>query len=264
MQPSRIREKLNHKEEIYTAKSLYQHPDLVELVGSFGFDGLWICLEHARYDPSTVYSLIRACRMAGYDAIMRIKPANYADLLWFLEAGARGLMLPRVRNLDEVREVVKMMKFPPQGCRGLDGVGPEADFGRVPLTDYMTEANRENFLIAQIEDPEVLPHIDAIAAEPGTDILFVGPSDLSLALGKPRQFEDPEIEDIMKQVIAACEKNGKVAGLPCAPEKVGYYREMGFRYFNVGSDFGFVKKGLNDTREALMEAGVSLKDRFIE
>src|SRR5687767_11336613 len=172
MNPSPVRARLASGSTIFTAKTSYHNSDVIGLMGSFGFHGVWICLEHTLSDPSRVYSLIQSCQLANADAIVRVKPGNYADLLWLLEAGARGIMLPRVREAEEVREIVAAMKFPPLGRRGVDGIGPEANFGRMPMVEYFAEANRENYLIVQIEDPDVIPHIDAIAAVPGVDVLF--------------------------------------------------------------------------------------------
>lgn len=259
MEASRIRKKLDNKEVIITGKTLYQHPDAVEMFGRFGFDGMWMCLEHAQYDPATVYGLIRACRISGYDAIFRMKPANYSNLLWVLEAGTRGIMVPRVQHVDEARELAEAMKFPPMGTRGLDGVGPEADFGLRPLQEYLDEANRENFLIIQIEDPAVIPHIDAIAATPGVDVLFVGPGDLSTALGDPGNPDHPEVVEVMKEVVAACEKHGKTAAVPSAPATIRKYLDMGFRFFNVASDYRFMVAGLKNTQAELAAEGVELK-----
>jgi 4-hydroxy-2-oxoheptanedioate aldolase len=147
------------------------------------------------------------------------------------------------------------MKFPPLGRRGVDGIGPEANFGRMPMTEYFAEANRENYLIVQIEDPDVVPHIDAIAAMPGVDVLFVGPADLTLALGKFGKTDDAKVVAIFRQVADACRRHGKVAGLPCAPERVPFYHEMGFRFFNVTSDYRCVCDGLRGTVAALQAAG---------
>jgi 4-hydroxy-2-oxoheptanedioate aldolase len=195
--------------------------------------------------------MIQACRLGGADALIRIKPSNYTDLLWLLESGARGVMLPRVRHPDEVHEVVAAMKFPPVGRRGCDAVHVEADFGRLAMSDYLAEANRENFLVVQIEETEVVPHLDAIAATPGVDVLFVGPGDLTIGLGKFGQYDDPEVMAILKAVPAACQRHGKVAGIPCAPDQVAKYREMGYRFFNVFSDYRGV---FNGAKQALATA----------
>ena len=243
------------------AKAAYQDTEIVELMGTFGFDGIWICLEHRRPDPSTVYALIRACRLAGMDPIIRVKPASYVDLLWLLEAGARGIMLPKVSHLDEVREVVAAMKFPPQGRRGLDGVQAEANFGRMPVADYLARANEENFLVVQIEEPAVVPHIDAIAALPGVDVLFVGPGDLTLSLGKFGQTDDPEVTAILRQVAESCRRHGKVAGIPCPPDQVEKYYGMGYRFFNVVSDYRCMLNGLLKVQAELGAGSIQLKNQ---
>lgn len=245
-----VRQKLAAGETAYCAKACYPDPELVELMASAGFDAIWICLEHKQIDPATVYALIQACRLGGADALFRVKPANYTNLLWLLEAGARGIMLPRVRTIDEVRDVIAVMKFPPEGRRGCDAVHAEADFGRMEIVDYMAAANGENFLVVQIEEPEVSDHIDSIAALPGVDVLFVGPGDLSIGLGKPGQSDDVEVLAVMRRVVEACRRHGKPAGIPCAPDHVPKYREMGFSFFNVFSDYRGVFNGANQALAA--------------
>jgi 4-hydroxy-2-oxoheptanedioate aldolase len=251
MPTSQVLQKISRAETVLCAKSCYADPEVVELIASSGFDAVWICLEHKALDASTVYSLIQACRLGGADALIRLRPSNYTDVLPLLESGARGLMLPRVRHPDEVREVVRAMKFPPLGQRGYDGIHAEADFGRIPAAEYLATANSKNFLVVQIEEPEVVPHIDEIAAMPGVDVLFVGPGDLTLGLGKFGQTDDPEVRAILQTVADSCIHHGKVAGIPCAPEQVKGYREMGFRFFNVMSDYRCVFNGMKAARAAV-------------
>ena len=123
------KEKLCSGEPVFMVKLLYQDPALFELVGMLGFDCVWICNEHIGIDPSRMESLIRACRISGMDAVVRVKPANYQALLHPLEFGAKGIMCPRVQDADEVRELVRNIKFYPEGRRGVDGVNAEAGFG---------------------------------------------------------------------------------------------------------------------------------------
>jgi 4-hydroxy-2-oxoheptanedioate aldolase len=258
---SRIRSKLSRGETVLCAKAGYQDPEIIELMGTYGFDGLWLCLEHRKLDPSMVGQLIRAARLGGMDTIVRTRPANYADVIWLLEAGARALMLPKVVAVDEVRAVVDAMKFPPAGRRGLDGVQAEAGFGRFPAADYIAQANDENVLIVQIEEAAVVPHIDAIAALPGVDVLFVGPGDLTLSMGMPGRHDDPAVTAILEQVVAACRRHGKVAGIPCATDQVARYHALGFRFFNVISDYRCLLNGLNKVQSDLQAAGFPLTPR---
>ncbi|MBV6498019.1 MAG: 4-hydroxy-2-oxo-heptane-1,7-dioate aldolase [Prosthecobacter sp.] len=251
MQSSVVLQKIRSGQVVVTAKSCYTDPELVELIASSGYDAVWICLEHKRVDAVMTCSLIQGCRLGGADALIRLRPSNYTDVLHLIEAGARGIMLPRVRHPDEAREVVRAMKFPPLGARGYDGIHAEADFGRIPPADYLAKANDENFLAVQIEEPEVVPHIDEIASIPGVDVLFVGPADLTLGLGKFGRTDDPEVLAILEKVVAACQRHGKVAAIPCAPEQVKRYHAMGFRFFNVISDFRCVSSGMKSARSAV-------------
>jgi 4-hydroxy-2-oxoheptanedioate aldolase len=244
MNPSAVRQKIARGDLVFTAKACYADPELVELIASAGFDAVWICLEHKRVDPSLMYGLIQACRLGGADALVRVKPANHADVLWLLESGARGLMLPRVRHPDEVRDVVAAMKFFPEGRRGADVIHADSAFGRVALRDYIEGANRETFLVVQIEEPDVVPHLDAIASMPSVDALFVGPGDLTLGLGQTGALDGPEVMQIVGAVADACRRHGKRAGIPCAADQVAKYRALGFSFFNVTSDYRCVTQGL--------------------
>lgn len=251
MPPSTVLQKIRQGATVLTAKASYADPELVELIASSGFDAVWICLEHKRMDPSAVYALIQACRLGGADALIRTRPSNYTDILHLIEAGARGIMLPRVRHPDEVRDVVQAMKFRPEGARGYDGIHAEADFGRIPPKDYLAQANRENFLVVQIEEPDVLPHLDTIAAMPDVDVLFVGPADLTLSLDRFGATDDPEIRAILQRIADTARRHGKVAAIPCAPAQVRDYHAMGYRFFNIISDYRCVFHGM---KAALAEA----------
>jgi 4-hydroxy-2-oxoheptanedioate aldolase len=244
MKSSFVRHKLARGDTVFTGKSCYTDPEVVELMASAGFDAIWICLEHKRVDPAMVCSLIQACRLGGADALIRVKPSNHTDVLWLLEAGARGLMIPRVRHPDEVKEVIAAMKFYPQGRRGGDAIHADAGYGRVAMADYIAVANRETFLVVQIEEPDVVPHIDAIAAMPGVDVLFVGPGDLTLGLGQTGPIDNPEVMKIAATVGEACRRHGKCAGIPCTADQVPKYRALGYTFFNVISDFRCVSQGV--------------------
>lgn len=244
MRESKVLKKARNGERILCAKSSFYHPEIVEMLCRRGFDAIWICLEHRQVDPSLVTHLIRICRLHDTDAIIRVNPANDTDLLWLLEAGANGIMLPRAKSVETVERVAGFMKFPPHGTRGFDGVGPDSDYGSQLQEEYMEAANRETFLLVQIEEPEILPHIGTIAELPGVDMLFIGPKDLTLNLGVFNAVDDPEIRKILEEVSAACRKNGKVACLPASAEKIPQYEAMGYQFFNVTSDFQCLKRSL--------------------
>lgn len=250
MLTSIVREKLTAGEPVFCAKACYADPEIVEMIGQAGFDCVWICLEHRRLDPSVIKSLIQASLSSGCDALIRVKPQNHTDLAYLFESGARGIMIPQVRDLAEVQQVVEMMKFPPLGRRGLDPIHADADVGAAALPDYVKHENANTFLVVQIETPEVVPHIDAIAATPGVDMLFVGLGDLSANMGLIGQMDHPKLKEVVKQTGEACQRYGKAGAINAAdPGDRDRLWQQGFRFFNIASDFRYIRKGLDTSIE---------------
>ena len=242
-----VREKLSEGAPVFSAKACYADPEIVEMMGQAGFDCVWLCLEHRKLDSSVVRSLIQAARVGGCDSLIRVKPENHTDLSYLLESGARGIMLPQVRDLEEVRRVVEMMKFPPMGRRGLDTIHADADYGSARLEAYTRHENGSTFLVVQIETPEILPHIDAIAATPGVDMLFVGLGDLSASMNLLGEMDHPDLQAIVERVGETCLKHGKAGAIICGdPEERKRLWNLGYRFFNIASDFRFLRKGFDE------------------
>ncbi len=261
MHPSTVKRKLAAGEPVLAAKANFMCPQVVELIGSLGYDCLWLCNEHLSLDASRLDHLLTAARASGMDTMLRrALGGSYADLLQPLELGVHGFMFPRVRSVAQLRQAVADVKFPPEGRRGLDGVNADAEFGLLPLGDYLARANRETFLVAQIEDAESLALVDEVAALPGIDVVFIGHGDLALSLGIPGQVRDPRILAAIEQVAEACRRHGKHAGIPARdPEDAAALLRRGFRFFTTGGDYRFVKNGLLQTREAYQAAGFTFR-----
>lgn len=250
MLTSIVRNKLSLGKPVVCAKVCYGDPEIVEMVGHAGFDCVWICLEHRQLDPSVVKALILSCRTSGCDCLLRVKPQDHTSLAFLIESGARGIMVPHVRDLEEVLRVVDMMKFPPLGRRGLDPIHVDSDFGQASLASYVRHENENTFLAIQIETPEVLPDIEVIAAVPGVDILFVGLADLSANLGLLGQMDHPKLQEIVKRIGKACMRHGKAGAINCSdPMECERLRGVGYRFFNVASDFRFIRKGFDAAME---------------
>ena len=251
-----IREQLNHRNPVLCTRLSYQDPGLVELVSRLGLDCIWLCTEHVRIDPARLRSLITAVRCGGAESLVRVRPSGYSDLIQILEMGATGLMIPWIKTAEEVREIVRMCKFYPQGRRGFDGSQIDADYGLKPMKDYLRDANDSTFLVIQIETPEAVENLEEIAAIKGVDVLFLGPNDMSINLGLPGEVTHPKITDIAKKVVKAAEHNGKTAGTTCATaDAFRRWREMGFRFINYGSDYRMIRRGYEALIEEARSAG---------
>ena len=188
-------------------------PAVAGFLAREGFDFLLVDTEHGIFDPREVEAHIAAARNAGLCPLVRVSTADRAEVMRALDAGAEGIMVPMVRSLDDAREAVAHSKYPPLGQRGAHFARPHVDFS--PPADagaYMDEANRALLTVLQIETLEAAEIVDELAALEGVDMLYIGPGDLSIALGHPGQVDHPEVLEVVGRMVRACREHGKLAG----------------------------------------------------
>ena len=176
-----------------------------------GLDYVIIDTEHGCFSVETTADLILAAERGGLMPFVRIGDIRRPDVLRMVDIGARGLIVPNIRSTEEVRELVRHAKFQPLGNRGYcpnrtGGWG--ADDWSKDYFSYTQSCNERVRLIPQCETAEALAQIEEIAALPGVDGIFVGPCDLSIALGIPLQFEHPMLLEACDRILSACQKNG--------------------------------------------------------
>jgi 4-hydroxy-2-oxoheptanedioate aldolase len=188
-------------------------PDLVETLGSLGFDFYILDTEHGTAGPAEAAAAIRACEGAGLAPLVRPRSNDAKLILQFLDAGMTGVMLPGVRSEDDVRRLVEGVKYPPAGLRGLAAMRANGFLlGKEKQEDWITRANRDTLVLPQIETKEALARVEELAAVPGVDGFIVGPRDLALALGFPDGPGHPEVEAAIDRVVSAAKKRGLVVG----------------------------------------------------
>ena len=252
MRKSIVLEKLRKGDSVFCFKCNYLDPDIVEMMGAMGVDVTWLCNEHLEMNPSVVKELARAGRAGGIDTMLRRPFTGNGELIRPLEAGMTGLMIPHCVNAAMVRDLVSEVKFTPLGGRGYDGVNADSDFGLHSMIEYMEFANKETFLMAQIEDAEAIEHIDEMAEIKGLDLMYVGPADLSLSMGYPGDFKHPKTKDVIKKVVDACARNGiwsATSGID--PEYTKELLDMGVNFITVASDYGFLRNGIQGKLDEL-------------
>ncbi len=222
----------------------------VEIAAETGFDWLLVDLEHGSGTMADLRGQLLATRGTGTAPIVRIPSANPDDVKFVMDSGAAGVMFPFVANAAEAARCVQMMKYPPTGTRGVAQIIRATNYGR-NWQGYQAEANEQSLVIVQIETPNAADKADEIAAVSGVDVLFVGPMDLSVNLGHPGDFTPPAFIQHLSDVVRACEKHGKTAGILSRPELVGSHKQLGFRLVALGSDSGAVVAGLTASLKAL-------------
>ena len=245
---SRILRRLRAGEISTTLKINLSDPRVTEIAGLSGVDGVWICTEHVPNDWIGLENQIRAARIHNIDTLVRVSRGSYSDYIRPLEADATGIIVPHVANADDARQIVEWVRFHPIGKRALDGGNIDGQFCLVPLEEYLRHSNTERVVVLQIESPEALEHVEAIAAVPGFDALLFGPGDFSHRIGKPGKLDDPRVVAARKRVAAAARAQGKFAMTAGLIAPFADLVAEGYQIFNVGADViglaGYVKQRL--------------------
>lgn len=226
-------------------------PKVAELIGLTGFDCLWIDMEHQDFDYDQASAACLACRATGIEPMIRIRREGRHSAARAFETGATGIMVPHCMGAEDARAIVRDARFAPIGLRGLDGVEPSAAYGLIPVRDYMAWANRETFVVVQIEDREAVEDIDGIAAVPGIDLLFVGPGDLSQSYGVPGDTGHPLIQQAVRAVADAAARQGKFWGGPAGTAaRAREWMEMGALFLNTTSLSAVMRRGFQEAFQA--------------
>lgn len=244
----RTKEKLARGEVVrYAALGRVMHHNVINMIGfNGGFDGLWLDHEHVGFSMENLEIATAVARSQNLDCFVRIAPTDYALVTKCLEAGAGGIMAAMVYTAKQADEIVRWAKFAPRGQRGLNVSGFDGRFTLTPVPQFVQEANQKHFVAIQIETLSSVECVDEIAAIDGVDLLFVGPSDLSQALGVTGDFMHPKCQEAIDKVAAACRKHNKPWGAvtPNA-EHCGMLYDKGCRMLSVTNDSRIVQAGLN-------------------
>jgi 4-hydroxy-2-oxoheptanedioate aldolase len=165
-----------------------------------------------------------------------------------LDAGAHGIMVPLLSSVEEVEEVVRQSKFPPSGKRGLGSPFSVNAFDLYNIGDYLSQANDNTAVIIQIETLAAYENVEAFAKVPGVDLLFIGPFDLSNALGHPlaHGVEHPVLTSAIQKILDVAHANGKKAGIfTTSGEDARKRVEQGFDMVHIGTDVHLLIAGMS-------------------
>jgi 4-hydroxy-2-oxoheptanedioate aldolase len=236
MRRSRVLEKLRAGSVVGSFKMNLADARAVEIAALAGFDCIWLDMEHVPNDYSAIENGIRAAKSHDVDVVVRIPRGSYSDYVRPLELDASGIMVPHVMSAADAKNVVRMTRFHPVGRRPVDGGNADGAYCEIDFVEYLKQANEQRFVIVQIEDPEPLAELDAIASLDGIDMLFFGPGDFSHSIGAPGQWNHPQLLEARRRVAEAARAHNKWAGTVATLENADEWVEMGYRFLNLGGD----------------------------
>jgi 4-hydroxy-2-oxoheptanedioate aldolase len=233
MAQTNLRSRLESGEVLLGSFLTWPTGGIAELLSLAGLDFVVIDTEHGVFSMESIASTMAAADAANLPAIVRVACCPSVDAGRALDYGAAGTLFPRADGIQSVRAAVESVKFPPEGKRGLAGVRANK-YGTRPLAQYVSEANRETLVAIQIETPGALVDLVPISRETNVDILYVGPNDLTQALGIPAQFNDPKYQSAIARIAATAKEAGKIPGIMVArAEQIPGLRELGYRFFTT-------------------------------
>lgn len=229
-------QKLRSGEKPSCFKVNLKDAQVAELAAMCGFDCIWVDQEHIGQDWSTLQAHVWATKSQDVDLMVRVPRGSYSDYIRALEMDATGILVPHIMSLQDAKEVVHMTRFHPQGRRPIDGGNSDGAYTMVDFNEYIETANRERFIVLQIEDPEPLDELEEIAALPGYDMLFFGPGDFSQGIGAPGDWNNPLLIDTRKRVAELANKHGKYAATVGSPDNLKDLHAMGYHFVSTGAD----------------------------
>jgi 2-dehydro-3-deoxyglucarate aldolase/4-hydroxy-2-oxoheptanedioate aldolase len=246
-----LRSRIRSGEMLIGVFSDLASPMAAELCGHAGFDWTVLDLEHGAATEADLLALLYAVGSTPMTAIVRPPSAERLRVGRALDLGAAGIMLPQLQSIDEVREAVRFLRYPPAGLRGVALRTRGAALGTVGHADLARVINERIVGIVQIETPRTVAEADQIAAVDEVDVLFVGPADLTHGLGIPGRFDEPAYTAALRAVVAACRAHGKAAGI-LIYDAAGFapLAELGFRFIGLGSEGSFVSVGATGMLQA--------------
>lgn len=218
-------------------------PYCAELCAGAGFDWVLIDAEHSPNDLRSILASLQAVAPYPVHPIVRPPFGDTVMIKRLLDIGAQTLLIPMVETGEQAAALVAAMRYPPAGVRGVGSLSARASrWSRVP--NYLHTAERELCLIVQVESKRALDNLDAIANTPGIDGVFVGPSDLSAALGHLGNPSHPDVQAAIENAIARIRAAGRAAGIMTPDEALARRSlALGCAFVAVGADAAILARG---------------------
>lgn len=219
-----------------------------EIMAEQGFDSLTVDQQHGALDYSDLLPMLQALRASGVTPMVRVPWLDSGDIMKALDAGAYGIICPMISTADQAAALVQACRYPPLGTRSF---GPTR-VGIAKGPAYYASANDEVLVLAMIETAEAMENLEAIVATPGLDGVYVGPADLTLGVTNGRlkpgfDREEPEMIDVIQQIVGASKAAGIRAALHCgSPGYAAKAISWGYDLVTLSNDVRILAAGAAD------------------
>lgn len=219
--------------------------DVVEFLAGLGFSYFFLDLEHSAFDLGRVRETILAARAHGIAPLVRVPEIQYHLVTRVLDAGAEGIMLPRVESREEAEKLVRFARYRPEGERGISTFAGHNSYARITdVPAFLAERNQRVLLFVQIETLAGIENREAILSTPGLDGCFIGTGDLAMGMGYAGQPDHPAVTAEAEKVLATARELGLLTTIPIrTPEKVAQWVASGMKMLTLSTDGGLLSAG---------------------
>ncbi|HUW13336.1 MAG TPA: aldolase/citrate lyase family protein [Anaerolineae bacterium] len=245
MKPNTLREQLRQGHAAWgTMLQAVHSTAIVQLMALADCDFLFFDMEHGPFNMETIADLVRVARLAGVTPLVRVPNDQYHLMCRPLDAGAQGIMIPRVETKPQVERIIECTMYPPKGDRGCSVTKGHNDFASQNLWQFTEQANQENLIILQIERQQAVEDIEELLGIPGVGAAVIGPNDLALSMGVRSDDMLAALEEPIQHVLDAA----LAAGVPCGIhianlEWLAEWQRRGMQLMCYSSDINFLRQG---------------------
>jgi 4-hydroxy-2-oxoheptanedioate aldolase len=219
----------------------YGSPAVPRIMKAAGWDYILIDTEHASFGMETVGNLLHVSAAVGLPAVVRVPEAQRSLLSRPLDAGAMGVMIPRVESRAQAEDIVRYTKYFPMGDRGVALGTAHSAYQAVNGKQFIRQANTELLVIMQIETQRGMENLDDILSVPGLSVAYLGPHDLSTSMGMPGAVSHPRVVQAITAFLRGCKRHGVIPGIWVDSIQDGRtWMRRGARFMTYGADFSMV------------------------
>lgn len=240
----KIKEKIAEGQVSFGAWDIMNSIAAAEIMSAAGFDWVVADIEHGSASISDVENFTRTVKMHGAVPMARVFDHSASSIRRVLDAGVAGIIVPMIRSVDEVKEIVKLAKYPPLGKRGV-GLSASSVYG-MELNQYLERANEDILVLVMLETKDAAESIEDILQISGVDGIFVGPMDLSASYGCMGDTNNERIVKALEKAQSLCKKYNKICGmhvLNAEKETIEDAIGKGFNFLALYHDAGFIASG---------------------
>ncbi|RLC99297.1 MAG: aldolase [Chloroflexi bacterium] len=245
MKPNALRRKLEQGNPVYgTMMQAVPWTAVGQVMALAGCDFVFFDMEHGPFNMETIATMVQVTRLAGVVPLVRVPNDEYHLMARALDAGAQGIMIPRIETKSQVEHIIECTMYPPVGDRGCSVTKGHNDFAGQNLWEFTEEANRENMIILQIERAEAVQDIDDLLSVPGVGGAILGPNDLALSMGVRDDDKLGALEEPIQRVLDAALKHKIPCGIHIANlDWLAEWQRRGMQLMCYSTDINFLRNG---------------------